>query len=1026
MAKKKKKLISDLIDDISNDINIINTKREIPDIITFVESSEWLGLPVNPTNPINIYPVQRIMLKVFYRGSEGNENIELTEREIELCKNIGLDNDSKGDFLGKYYSKFLFRELLLVWGRRASKDFVCSIIALYESMKLLECPGGDPYAMYELSSANPINILTIANAKPQAAIAFMEIKEKLLQSNYFKDKYIKDGISAGAIYLLTPKDKKDNIEFKEKGLPLKKGSIGIVVGHSNSDTLLGMGCIVLILDEVASYKATGGSSSGDRIYTALTPMTKTYVRRFYKKDENNNIILDENGQKIVEKRIYDGKIISISSPRAKEGKFYEMFRDARNVSNRLVMRLPTWEVNPTHTRASLKEEATSMSETEFNMEYGAEFSGTGLESFFTEDQVKSCFIGHSRKLVEIGSPGNVYFVHLDPATSSHNYGLVILHKEFYLNKETMKSEFMIIVDQIKYWEPVRGPIDVEEVTEYVVGLKRKFRIGLLTYDAFQSQESIVKIRKAGISQKETKFTGIYKMKIYRELENLVNSRRILIPHHNLLYNEMVELQRKFTPTGFKILPKKEGDGAKSDDLCVVPETVVHTNKGATFIKDVLIGDNILTHDGTYQKIIGFSEHSPNDSLIKVKPYYGLPVIATKNHIVEVFSNKNEEKIWKRCDELTLKDKLVRSFCTKKKKFTIDLLKYVNTKISKYNNVEHLKDGFIRSKNANGKWHYNKISSTPDFGYICGIYLAEGSLADYGVSFGFHIDETRIHKKLDICFKNTFNILPTKPFKQKIGKGCQITVNSQIIKYLFKDIFEGRLSINKRIPLKLMQAPLKFQKELIKGLFDGDGCICEKRIVFTTTSRLLANQIQQILLRFKIVSSISLIIRKGKIVFIRGRKSKYNADLCNIMITDSISFNKLSKILEVNKTKKQSIYHKPKYFFKENRLIANIYKIENYIDKENKDVINISVDNNNSYVSESLNSHNCDCLAGAAYIAIEKQVSKLPNALLVEHGNLAGQNTVWRNMQGGIYGVGPGGQVARKLEQRASWPNYKRF
>ncbi len=567
MAKKKKKqLISDLIDDISSDIDIINAKREIPDIITFVESKEWLGLPTHLTNPINLYIIQKITLKAFYRGSEGNENLELTKKEIEICKNLGLDNNEKGDLLGKYYKKDLFKELVLVWGRRSSKDFVCSLIALYEAMKLLECEGGDPYSIYELSSANPINILTVANSKDQASVAFMEIKEKLLHSNYFKDKYIKDGISAGSIYLLTPKDKKDNIEFKQKGLPLKKGSIGIVVGHSNSDTLLGKGSMVLILDEVASYKSTGGSSSGDRIYTALTPMTKTYVRRFYKKDKNNNIMLDENGQRIVEKRIYDGKIISISSPKAEEGKFYEMFRDAKDVPSRLAMRLPTWEVNPTHTRESLRKEATMMSNTEFNMEYGAEFSGTGLESFFSEEQVNSCFKGHSRELVEIGRPGNVYFVHLDPATSSHNYALVVLHREFYLNKETMKSEFMIIVDHIKYWEPVKGPIDVEEVTKYIVGLKKRFNIGLLTYDAFQSQESIVKIRRAGISQKETRYTGIYKMKIYRELENLVNSRRILIPSHNLLRNEMISLQRKFTPNGFKILPRKEGDGTKTDDI----------------------------------------------------------------------------------------------------------------------------------------------------------------------------------------------------------------------------------------------------------------------------------------------------------------------------------------------------------------------------------------------------------------------------------------------------------------------------
>ncbi len=565
MAKMAKQSIGDLIDDIQSDI-IMDIEKEVPDIITFVESKEWLGLPFHPTNPLNLFPMQKIMLKVFYRGTIGNEDLKLTELEINLIEEAGLNDDDRGNFLDKYENQELFRELVLVWGRRSGKDFIVSIIALYEAMKLLECEGGDPYSMYELSSANTINILTIANSKGQANLAFSEIREKIFYSQYFKDKYLKDGISAGAIYLLTPQDKINNKDFKEKGLPTRKGSIGIIVGHSNSDSLLGMGCIVLILDEVASYKSTGGSSSGDRIYAALTPTTQTYVRKIYSRDENGEFVKNEMDQKVIQQRIYDGKVISISSPRAKEGKFYELFSTAKNVETRLSMRLPTWHVNPQHTRESLREDNKIMSETEFNMEFGADFSGTGLESFFSEDQVKSCFIGHNLRDEKIGKPGNTYFVHLDPATSSHNYALAVVHKEFYLNRETQKADFKVIVDHIKYWQPIGGAINPNAVMQYVINLKRRFHIGLITYDAFTSQESILKMRKAGIPNKETKFLPAYKYTIYKELENLVNTGRILIPYENLLYQEMIELQRKFTPTGFKILPKSDGDGAKSDDI----------------------------------------------------------------------------------------------------------------------------------------------------------------------------------------------------------------------------------------------------------------------------------------------------------------------------------------------------------------------------------------------------------------------------------------------------------------------------
>jgi phage terminase large subunit-like protein len=166
----------------------------------------------------------------------------------------------------------------------------------------------------------------------------------------------------------------------------------------------------------------------------------------------------------------------------------------------------------------------------------------------------------------MGKPRNVYFVHLDPATSSHNYALAVVHKEFYLNHETQKADFKIIVDHIKYWQPINGAINPNAVMQYVINLKRRFHIGLITYDAFTSQESILKMRKAGIPNKETKFLPAYKFTIYKELENLVNTGRLMIPYENLLYQEMIELQRKFTPTGFKVLPKQDGDGVKSDDV----------------------------------------------------------------------------------------------------------------------------------------------------------------------------------------------------------------------------------------------------------------------------------------------------------------------------------------------------------------------------------------------------------------------------------------------------------------------------
>ena len=568
MPKKKLKTVASLIEDQQAEIQSAEAasgKNYIPSIIEFCESPLYLALP---KRGINLFPMQKIILKVFYRGSKGNEDLQLTEEEIDLLKDLDLVDGDRGDVLGKYLSCHQFRELILVWGRRSGKDFMSSIVATYEAMRLLEAPDGDPYKIYNLAPSTPISILTVATGARQAGIAFQEMKDKILQGPYFADKIHPDGVESESIYLLTPKDKEENMSMREKKFPIKKGSVVIEVGHSNSDGLLGKGVFVLILDEVASYKTTGGSSGGERTYTALTPALSTYGRDDPLKDKNGDPLLDEDGNQKT-RRVYDSKIICISSPRGEEGLFWRLFKETEGVGDRLSCRLPTWEVKTSETVESLKRAHPGMSEEQFWMEIGAQFSGTAGDNFFPQDNVKECFELGSRLELDgspMGKPGQIYFAHLDPAETSHNYALVVLHREHVVDYETKEHISFIIVDHIKVWRPSDGkPIKVQEVDEYVVKLKRKFNLAMVTYDQWNSENSIKTLRKHGIPSKCTRFSQKYKMQIYTELYNLVVSGRLALPGNELLKQEMVSLQRKFTPNGYRVLPRKDGE-CNTDDI----------------------------------------------------------------------------------------------------------------------------------------------------------------------------------------------------------------------------------------------------------------------------------------------------------------------------------------------------------------------------------------------------------------------------------------------------------------------------
>jgi len=565
MAKKNTNL-SESLRQIKNDIKADNVKRKfgikLPSILEFVEEEKWLGFAHYP-NPITLYPFQQIMLKCFYRNSDGNKDLKLTTEEIQMIKDSGLDDESAGDLLEKWDNDEVFRELVLVWGRRSGKDFIVSIVALYEAMRLLETPGGNPYATYNLGQAAPMTILTIANSSAQAKILFREMRQKIQMSPYFDDKVGK--ITDDRIYLLTPSDKEANKRNVEKGLPTQPGSVQIVAGHSNSSSLVGLSCFAIIFDEIGIYKNTAGSSSGDQLYHNLTPATKTYVRKEFILDDKGDKVLLADGTEET-KSVMDGRVICISTPRGKEGIFYDLYSKSHNVDHRFMMKAPTWVINPHLPKSLLLAESPEMSDSKFGMEYGAEFFGTAGEAFFPRDKIEDCFKRHHLKIVNHGQPGYTYFAHLDPATSSHNYALAIVHQESFFNEETQRMDFRVVADHIAHWTPMgERVIPVEEVDNYVIEMNKRFHLGEVTYDLWNSKESIYKLRKQGIPAKQTPFTRQYKQEIYDNMYQLIISNRLLIPRYKLLENEMINLQRRWMGNSYKVMPKIDSD-CNTDDI----------------------------------------------------------------------------------------------------------------------------------------------------------------------------------------------------------------------------------------------------------------------------------------------------------------------------------------------------------------------------------------------------------------------------------------------------------------------------
>lgn len=454
----------------------------------------------------------------------------------------------------------------------SGKNLLTSVIASYECMRLLECPNGSPFSYYGLAAGNPIYVISIANSADQAKILFTEIKQRMQMSDYFRNKIGK--IEMDRIWLKTPEDQRTNKELVDAGIDNAQtaGSVCIMSGHSNSDGLLGKRIFTLLFDEVASFKATSSANSGERLYTALGPATADFKR------PNAHYIDSTDG---LTKPILDSKIISISSPRGEEGIFFSLWSSAPKVYNRLAFQAKTWKMNLGISEISLRSEFKYMTPSEFAMEFGAEFSGTTGEKFIPDMYVDAAVafgsqLGLKQRL--IGTPGHLYFAHLDPASTSHNYALVILHVEEHwrtvINErgiEKKEKAKIYIVDHVKVWRPINGQsIRVQEVDDYIIGLAKRFKFGLVTYDSWNSIGSIQKLRSKGVSSKCTPFRRQYKMFMYNNLEQLLVNKQLALPFgtidSDLMINELKSIKRIFGPQGFRIKPDMSGL-VNTDDMC---------------------------------------------------------------------------------------------------------------------------------------------------------------------------------------------------------------------------------------------------------------------------------------------------------------------------------------------------------------------------------------------------------------------------------------------------------------------------
>ena len=379
---------------------------------------------------------------------------------------------------------------------------------------------------------------------------------------------------------------------------------------------------------------------------------------------------------------------------------------------------------------------------------------------------------------------------------------------------------------------------------------------------------------------------------------------------------------------------------KAAQECFSGDTIVYTSRGPKEISKIKIFDRVLTHKGNFKKV---NHNFEKDAVTR-------RIHSTNNFIQKNVTSNHPfltDDGWKEVGNLGKNDIVftfpsdssISNACN-----TLDLYKLVTPKF--FSKVLCNNDTKFYINDRKHKTLHNRyIDVDYDFGFLIGLFLAEGSGCRLRKVFNFDVlkESSTWPEKLKMTISNKFG-LNTFCFRNIDNTG-HLSFCSEILAATIDMFVTGNDCYTKKLSdFAYTQLNLEFIRGIIDGAFRGDGCLkSEYYKEFTTTSKTLFYDISYLL---NLLSINNFSMRQSRVgggdCTIQGRDCIYSdAWAIKIRNTKNLKVDELSDIL-----KTQTTSHN----------ITSICLGE----PETIKVYNISVEDDNSYITEYGIVHNCDC------------------------------------------------------------------
>jgi intein/homing endonuclease len=496
--------------------SIPNQKDRILDLLATLERGSEATKPLKTEELLGDY---------FYQDSE-DLSYRILDRLIETAKKDGAGKEETAHFerlrdCDYFYDRVMFLERgeepvydltvpdgesFVANGITNHNTTITAAVIVYEVYKLLNkyCP----QEYYHIMPEDPIKVTCISTSKDTASELFQKITGHIERSEFFRK--FRSKPTQQYVSLRTQRDLD---KYGTKGL----ASIQIRVAPCSAKGLRGPGNIVVAFDEMAFFFAdekNAGQSTKDRdasvIHRAATPSVAKFKR--------------EDGTP-------DGKIIMISSPGAKSGKFYEEYERSFEDDNEdlLMVQAPTWEIDPDISsqflRNKFKENSIS-----FKSEFGAQFSDR-LFGWIDDPQIVYQNVTKGLKYKPKSMQRVPHFMGVDIGLKNDGTAVTIGHwvEELVKGEKIAKLEvdvndWRLAVNEKKdYFVP-------DEMAEWISSYTNKFYIMRGLLDQYYGMTIIPYLKKKGFRQFEYRdFTNQLNSSVYQVLLTNLLSRFLKLP-----------------------------------------------------------------------------------------------------------------------------------------------------------------------------------------------------------------------------------------------------------------------------------------------------------------------------------------------------------------------------------------------------------------------------------------------------------------------------------------------------------------